>query len=42
MDENYEEEEMYTAEEVAKMREDLGPPEYFPKYNIDGLILSTN
>ena len=36
------EEEVYSKEEIDKIRADLGPPEYYPEYNIDGILLSTN
>ena len=42
MDEEKEEEQVFTFEELKQMRADLGPPEYYPEYSIDGIILSTN
>ena len=44
MDEDYDDdkEEIFTVEELKQMREDLGPPEYYPEYNIDGIILYMN
>jgi len=37
-----EEQEKRTYEAIQKLRRDLGPPEDYPKYSIDGIIISTN
>jgi len=46
MDEYYDDDDddkaVFTTEELKQMRVDLGPPEYYPEYNIDGILLSTN
>jgi hypothetical protein len=38
MDED--EEKKYRA--IQELRKDYGPPEDYPKYNIDGIIICTN
>ncbi len=37
-----EEEEKHIYEAIRKLRRDFGPPEDYPKYQIDGIILSAN